>query len=647
MNRLKVLVLTSRELFGPEKKADAEFSYISGSRETNSYIELLTSCNIAFDIDYAESISFNKIISNGSLNYSTIVLALPQKKLPANTINLIKKLSHDHGVSIVAGYNQVNEGIKDIYGITRIAGKRLHFPPVMAMNKQWALDLDVENEIAMIDEWKPCLRGRGFSRYRITELKKYLLDYLERFFLLYEKVEVAADAGVIAEIKGKEDPGIIQHRYGKGTNYYVSVHPDYALKRFNSMNRVMRELIRKNSGWGMAGINLENTMILRMDDPGTCERVYLKGYDTKLMGRDTWRTIIELLKKHRARLSVMYIPLWVDDANNENGKLFVKGVEVKERQKGRMYSSKEIVFIKNHGKNEETTYDYSDEFNAIADGLRSGWLDIEAHGLTHVDTDIKRWLQADDRYVNPDWYHEFRHVYDNRDSSEEEQNQVLQKSAEKLEEFFGVAPSAVTPSGHEQSANSGLLAHEKGYKLFSTDYHSIVKGGMVIKCNKIRSIFLEETEPDGSYLKSGCPVVGVFHDFDIVKKGERWLEDMIDNWKQKGVSRFMTLRELAGYLCSSIETLQDGNRMNIRVDVSKTGGVSDKPESRFFSAHRMSIDITLPEDRRYAVIHVDGDPCSDFEYDEANRQIKLSLPPFRMKDKQEIAITLEPAPMIN
>jgi len=156
---------------------------------------------------------------------------------------------------------------------------------------------------------------------------------------------------------------------------------------------------------------------------------------------------------------------------------------------------------------------------------------------------------------------------------------VLQESAEKLEEFFGITPSAVTPSGHEQSSNSELIAHKKGYKLFSTDHHSIVKDRVVIKNTKIKSIFFEETAPDESYLKSGCPVVGVFHDFDIVKKGVNWLEETVNNWEQKGVSRFMTLRELTGYLCSSIETFQDGNRMNVSVDVSKTGGVSDKLES--------------------------------------------------------------------
>jgi hypothetical protein len=640
MNRLKVLILTSRELFGPGKKAKAGFFHIRCNRETENYIELLTACNIAFDIDYAESISFNNIITKGFANYSTIILALPGKKLPAHTIKLLGKSSHDHGISIIAGYNQINENTRAFFGIMRIIGKRLHFPPVMVMNKQKTFDLDIDNDIVMIDRVKPCLKGRGFGRYRTGEVKKYLVDYLERFFLLYEKVDVAADACVIANIKEKEDPAIIKHHYGKGTNYYVSLHPDYSLKRFNAMNRVMRELIRKNSGWGMASINLENTMIMRMDDPGTCERVYLKGYDTKPMGRDTWQTVIKILKKQRARLSVMYIPLWVDDGNKKNGRLLVNGVEVNDRKNGYMYNSKDIIFIQNQRTGEENIYDYSEEYNAIAEGLRSGWLDIESHGLTHVDTDLDRWLQAEDRYVNPDWYHEFRHVYDNRDSSEEEQAHVLLKSAEKLEDFFGISPSTVTPSGHEQSHNSELVAHDKGYKLFSADYHSIVKGEMIINNNKIRSIFFDQTNPDESYIKSGYPVVGVFHDFDIVRKGVHWLEKTVDKWKQKGISKFMTLRELAGYLCSSIETLQDGNRMNIRVDVSKTGGVSDKPESRFFSSHRMSIDITLPKDQTLAFIHVDSNPCNDFEYDKAHGQIKLSLPPFRMKDIQEITITL-------
>jgi hypothetical protein len=436
------------------------------------------------------------------------------------------------------------------------------------------------------------------------------------------------------------NPAIIKYQYGKGTNYYISIHSDYFLKRLNSVHSVIREFIRENSGWGMADFDLKNTMILRMDDPGTCERVYLKGYDTKVVGRDVWEESIALLKKYHARLSVMYIPLWIDDGNSENGDLFVNGREVRERKRGRLYDSKDIIFVKNHGKNEKIIYDYSEEFLALTDGLRSGLVDIESHGLTHVDTKLDRWLQAKDRYSNPDWYHEFRHVYDNRDSDEAEQTQVLQKSAQKIKEFFGISPCTIAPSGHEQSSNSEEISHMNGYKLFSSNYNSIVKQGLIIRNTKIKSIFFEETKPDSSFLNSGYPIVGVFHDFDIVNKGVNWLEDTIADWKKHGTERFITLREFVGYLCSSIKAFQDKNKMHVEVDVSRTGDISDKLESRFFSANRMFIDIALPKGKKPENIIVDGDLCREFEYSTSNNRIKLPLPPFKRKDRQEVIISL-------
>jgi len=341
----------------------------------------------------------------------------------------------------------------------------------------------------------------------------------------------------------------------------------------------------------------------------------------------------------RAQVSIMYIPLWVDEASAEKGTLHFKGREVTNRARGRTYYSKDVVYTKNNCPNENTVYDYVSEFVALKAGLQSGWIDIESHGLTHLDTKIEDWLEAEDRYSNWCWWHEFRHVIDNRDCTVKEQQYVLQDSAKLIERFFSISPSAVTPSGHEQSKNSEQLAHGVEYKLFSSEYNSFQQNDLILRNDKITSIFLDSTPPNSSYVNAGYPVVGVFHDYEIAHKGIDWFEGIIRDWKKKGIQQFITLRELAGCLCSSFEACFEDKELRISVDISKTSGVSNKPESRYHCKHKMIIDITIPKGETLHSVMVDGVPWDQFELN-PSRQLKITLPPFQNRDRQNISILL-------
>jgi hypothetical protein len=454
-------------------------------------------------------------------------------------------------------------------------------------------------------------------------------------------------ADVLAFIRGGKDPAILKYHYGKAVNYYITLQADRYLDRFNSMHRIVREFVKKNSGGGMVSVNLENTMILRMDDPGSCERVYLKGYDTLILAKEDWHDILGLLKKNHAKLSIMYVPLWLDDANFENGNLFIEGRQIKDRKAGIRYYSKDVTFVKRHGGNLDRTYDYHSEFLAIKEGIRTGSLDIESHGLTHVDTNTDSWYRARDRYDNLKWYHEFRHVHDNRDAADDDQTKMLRDSAEAIEEVWGIRPVAVTPSGHEQSKNSERIARDTGYKLFSSDYNAVLKNNMILRNDKIKSIFFESTRADRSMADSGYPIVGVFHDYEIANRGLSWLELCLSSWKKEGINRFMTLRELAGYLCAVIEACYMDDRIYLQVDISKTGGTSNHTDSRYFYRHEMEIEITLPEGKAPVGVLADGVKVTEFDHDRAKGEMRLKLPPFREKGKQKIIVECRPTDLDN
>ena len=44
----------------------------------------------------------------------------------------------------------------------------------------------------------------------------------------------------------------------------------------------------------------------------------------------------------------MYVPLWVDDTNPENERLFIKGGEITKRVAGEIYYSRDVRFVKHN-----------------------------------------------------------------------------------------------------------------------------------------------------------------------------------------------------------------------------------------------------------------------------------------------------------
>jgi hypothetical protein len=641
MRRLRVLLLTSKRELKPDTQIignNIESPF--GNKEIENYIMLLCACNIPFDIKYDHDLSFENIIFGGNINYSTIILTLPANQLSQQNVNLIDQVSHDYGISIIASYNRIDDTSKHIFGVDVIKKWKFSIPCIISVMRDKFLDDGIDSETSLGDGWRISFDRWGLRRHPIRYLKKHVKKFWKQVFI-YRQVEIYPDTEKLSLIKKTSDPAILRYKYGRANNYYISLQPDRYLNQLNALHRIIREIIKENSGWGMVHTNLENTMVLRMDDPGTCERVYLKGWDTGILDREDWQGIINLIKENNARLSVMYIPLWVDDGNLDNGRLYVKGEEVVNRKGGEIYQSRDVKFIKNVTQNESRVYDYSEEFYALKDAVRSGWVEIEAHGLTHVDINTDQWLAAKDRYTNFEWYHEFRHVCENRDVGDAELSYIFSESAKKVEECFGIFPTAVTPSGHEQSEKAEIIAHAEGYKLFSSEYHSIKKNDFVIRNDKIKSIFFEATSPDPFYVTAGYPIVGIFHDTDIITKGLNWLESTIKDWKKYGINRFMSLKELVGYICSSINAYQDQNRLYIMVDISETGDVSNALESRYFSNHEMEIYITVPEGTILKNIEISGKIYNDYEYDKRVRKIRLTLPPFQSKHEQKILITFE------
>jgi len=635
---LKVLLLTSKATLPPSTNliGDSPFNP-RGDKEVVDYIELLTASNIPFDLKYIDNFVFNDCIEKDKIKYSTIIFTEPETLLSAEQIDLFQKLSHHYGISIIASYNKIGPLTKSFFGIEKVIGKKICFPCLIDVNTSDFSDKNIAPGIKLGNGFQISWQKWGLKRHPIRYFKKHIKKFLQQVFV-YQKVISVDESKIHATIKNSSDPVIQSYQYGRAVNYYIALQSDTYLDRFNSLHRIVREIIRKNSGWGMVECNLADTMVLRMDDPGTCERIYLDGYNTEILDKKVWDEIFKLLQTIKAKLSVMYVPLWVDDANINNGRLFIGDKEVQNRKPGAIYHSKDVIFYKNTNKGKHT-YNYKTEFAALQSGAQNGWLDIESHGLTHVDPDITSWSKAQDRYSNFNWYHEFRHVPLNKDVIEPEQQKIVQQSAEEIYSSFGVWPSSLTPSGHEQSENSEQIALDRGFKLFSSEYNTFKKGSQAIRNGKIQSVFLENTNPEYSFSAAGYPVVGIFHDYEVAKMGVVWLNEKIQEWQNVGVKKIIPLRELCGYLCSEIEAHTTDDFLSLSIDISNTGDFADTPGSQYFSKHQMDIDITIPKKKTVKTVSIGDTHWQNYHYSKSFGLLKVSLPPFNNKTRQEVTVS--------
>lgn len=638
MQKIKVLLITSERVLAPETKVIGDrLTWPLTASETEGLVELLTAANIAFDIKYAERLNAQDIMCNATYGYSTIIIATPSKYLDAEAVRSLEQASHARGISLIASGNRIDERMQAWFGIARIHGKRNCWGCHIIVDKQKVKDSQITEMIRVGNGWTIELDHYGLRRHPIRYMKKHLKKLLQQVHS-YTQVSGLPQTEVLATIANTDNAAVTKYRYGKAINYYIALEPDFYLNRFTAMHRIVREMIHQNSGFGMASIDLENSMILRMDDPGSCERAYLQGYDTRILNTDDWQHVYDTLTAFNGKLSVMYVPLWVDDANVNNGALFIRGEQIRKRKKAATYLSKDVVFVKEDCQGAKKTYDYTTEFEVLKKQNRSGVIDIESHGLTHVDVDLNRWAEAPDRYTNLNWYHEFRHVNRNTDIDKEVQAAFLSKSTELIQELFGIVPSSVTPSGHEQSLNSEEVAHAHGFHIFSSECNSLKKNGIVVRNDKMRSVFFENTAPSSVFAESGYPVVGVFHDFDIVTRGKDWLRQTLEAWREKGIRKFISLRELAAYLHASLEIICEATRMSISVDITQTGIMKPDSEERFFSEHPMDLKIDIPAGVQIKRVQVNEKDYDAYRYDAQEHRIRISLPKFGNALKQQIIV---------
>jgi len=579
---------------GPSIKGNPVIMGHANPSYTNSelfnYVELLSASNFSFDISNPEEISFDTFISRDTIKYAVVIFTFPLSYLSASILTIIREVSHELGISMIASYTYADKRSKSFFGIRDFRGKKPLWPLKVKIIR-WPGDLHEGEVIANygLISGLPGIRKRGLRKLSIKNTFIKGMRVLKELILPYVRVELQSDAHILAtSMKG--EPLVWAYQFGKAINYYFALNGDLFLDKFNEMHRLVRAAIEANSGFGMASVDLENSMVLRLDDPGACSADYLN--NGGILKEDDWKDLGKVLEGKRIPISVMYTPGWVDDGDARTGRLYIDNQEVLERKAGNIYDSAQVKYIRLDNKNGE--YDHSSEFRGLTKLVEGKHIDIHSHGLTHLDPDHESWSNAKDKNRDTQWYHEFFHVKSGEIVDENDQRQSMVSSRDKINNLFGTIPCALTPPGHRHDMNCDMLAREAGYRIFSADYTAVLKSNILVRNWKIPSVFLYLKDPTPFASRSGYPFIGVVHDYEI-KKGLRKFEDIIEKWKASSINRFITMRDLTASLCVSMDVyyLRTESKMSFIITLPKYSGMDRAiPE---FMGSQLLLRIVLPE----------------------------------------------------
>jgi hypothetical protein len=131
----------------------------------------------------------------------------------------------------------------------------------------------------------------------------------------------------------------------RGRILFLSFHPSEARDAQPVFTALLKQLLIHESLYPVAWLDWENTLILRMDDPGSPQAVYDASFHTTKLGKEEWDMIGEELHKRNARMSLAYVPAWVDDGDGSRGELEVAGQMVSRSPGNRKYLSISISEI--------------------------------------------------------------------------------------------------------------------------------------------------------------------------------------------------------------------------------------------------------------------------------------------------------------
>ena len=330
---------------------------------------------------------------------------------------------------------------------------------------------------------------------------------------------------------------------------FLSFHSSIARDHDPAFTAILKHLLIFESVHPVGWFEWENTMILRMDDPGSSQPVHDNSFLTTKLGEKEWDLIGKALVQKDARMSLAYVPAWTDDGDNSRGQLEIDGHPVS-RTAGYIYPSPVVRYHKNLANGVTRVFDYEEEFRGIEKLRGSRLAEVELHGYTHIHPDKQSWLNAGDRFENKKWFREFGKSAGGYISRLAEEEHPLFQGIEAFQKSFHSLPSTLIFPGEEFTGNVLEKVAKSAVNLVSSYYLGMRIGRQICWNQYVCSPYLDLA--DTRWFEQELPVVGYFHDFDILNHGIQWFTQQLEKWQQAGAKYFIDFRELSSVLDHTI-----------------------------------------------------------------------------------------------
>jgi len=365
------------------------------------------------------------------------------------------------------------------------------------------------------------------------------------------RLSVVSGVEVWATLDGA--PALTIRPVGHGSVATLAFHPSAARDVTGAASVLLRRVLVEGIAVPAAWLDLEQTLVLRMDDPGSAQKVYCQGWCYEPLGEAAWATIADDLRRRGARVSIGYTPGWVDDGDSGRGRLSIGG-QSSARRAGAVHPSALVRYVDVAGHAPGRVNDYEAEFRGIQILRRAGLGEVELHGYTHMSADRARWAAAHDRYNEHGWYRELgRSPVVEADAPGPD---ALALGIAAFERWFGIRPTTLVPPGDQFSEATLQYALRLRLSFVDSYYLALRDGDRFCWCQHVCSPYLNE--PAASWFEAGLPVVGYFHDYELSTHGALWMTRWLDAWQAAGAARFMDFRELAAAVGRRLEIADDG-----------------------------------------------------------------------------------------
>ena len=357
-------------------------------------------------------------------------------------------------------------------------------------------------------------------------------------------------------------PVIVVNSVGQSTVVTLGFQPSAARDQAGAVTSLLRKLLIFTPSQPTAWFDWDDTVVLRMDDPGGAQNVYNQNWSYTKLGEGDWARFGETLQRHDAQLSIGYVPGWIDDGDGERGELRVSEERVA-RRPGAVHPSPRVRYTDKNGLLPGTLHDYVSEFSGLRRLQREGRVGLELHGYTHVHPDAAAWLRAPDRWENNRWYRELgKGAAPFLDRLPLDEHPIARGYA-TLHEYFDEPPTTLICPGEEFTDAALAVALQVGLRLVGSYYLAFRCDDRFHWNQHICSPYLNEAE--SHWFDAGLPVIGYFHDRDLVVEGLDEFAAHLESWKASGARRFVDYRHLAAALSKTLnlEESDEGLRLTV------------------------------------------------------------------------------------